>query len=544
MKKLFLITLALITNFVNAQIFTKYVDNSNKGLGFAYTVTVKATLIKMAASSTLKSGGNGTEYSVELIRVDIDKNKGWMLNDKYYNCSQLEGICNTKTFTNINLQLSYNCNGRDQGTNSYTFYNIGDVKIISCNAKSDCSSPIASGIDYCVINDHDVYNKINPILEKINKSQTNSNSPNITSQTTSKDNQTNETKSYELKLSDIGIAENNSSTTNEWQQNYQLGQDLENTLNQSYYTMQAINETRNTVQENMTLSGSYTSVEELEREYNTKFQALDQSINDMHRQEQDQNLNTINYYSTQTTGNTQVYGTLASGALYFINQAQNKREEEWAKEQLRIQKEQAAIEIANRKIAQRQAMRANLFNMFPDGGVPMSSHRISIDDLYFFVYNFDEASIKDGRPKIAMSNVFPIAKYGDGTWPFKSVVVGEVQKIHKTGKTTLVGYYTTKEMADGMRASFIRMAVKSEMTIEDFVYKGRPRNNSSTSSSVDFWGNSGNAEKPNPSTENNTQTDFWDNPVKTPTTQPTKPIKKEPEPAKPKVDFWGNPIKE
>ena len=82
----------------------------------------------------------------------------------------------------------------------------------------------------------------------------------------------------------------------------------------------------------------------------------------------------------------------------------------------------------------------------------------------------------------------------------------------------MVGYYTTKEMADKMRASFIRMAAKSGMTIEDFIYKGSPRNNSSTATSIDYW----------------------DNTEKSSTTKKTKPIEKKSEPAKPKLDFWDD----
>ena len=312
---------------------------------------------------------------------------------------------------------------------------------------------------------------------------------------------------------------------------------------QSYYTLQTLRNAESDVNDNMHLSGNYTTPEELEAEFNRKQAALNQSIADL-AEAQNKNLQAnYNTYSPYRDEKTEAIGQLAVGVINLINNAQVEKEKRIAQQQLQQQKTEALAEMERQKKAMRLQLRKDVFEQFPEGGVPMSSHRISTDDLYFFVYNFDDASIEDGRPKIAMSNVFPIAKYGDGTWPFKSVVVGEIQKIHKTGKTTLVGYYTTKEMADGMRASFIRMAVKSEMTIEDFVYKGRPRNNSSTSSSVDFWGNSGNAKKPNPSTENNTQTDFWDNPVKSSTTQPNKPIEKKPEPAKPKLDFWGNPIK-
>jgi hypothetical protein len=81
MKKLITICLIMLSVFtINAQTFTKYVDNSQRGLGFAYTLTLKATLIKMASSGTVNTAGNPTEYSVELVRVDLDKNKGWYSN--------------------------------------------------------------------------------------------------------------------------------------------------------------------------------------------------------------------------------------------------------------------------------------------------------------------------------------------------------------------------------------------------------------------------------------------------------------------------------
>ena len=56
--------------------------------------------------------------------------------------------------------------------------------------------------------------------------QNNSNNNNPTTQTNSKNTQTSETKGYELKLSDIGIPENNSSTTSQFQKNYETGQQL------------------------------------------------------------------------------------------------------------------------------------------------------------------------------------------------------------------------------------------------------------------------------------------------------------------------------
>ena len=55
MKKQIVICLILLSNFVNGQILTKYIDNtqSNKH-GFAYTVKIRLTLLRMALFSFSK----------------------------------------------------------------------------------------------------------------------------------------------------------------------------------------------------------------------------------------------------------------------------------------------------------------------------------------------------------------------------------------------------------------------------------------------------------------------------------------------------------
>lgn len=237
MKKLLTISLIMATTFaLNAQTFTKYVDNTKSdGRGFAYNLTVRISLLRTASPSTINSAANGTEYSVELVRVDLDKNKGWYESGKFYNCSQLEGVCNTKTYSNIILQLSYNCQGKELETNTATFYNIGDKQIISLAPKSvgnsSCNSPTASGIGYVSINNYEIANSIGSIIQKTNKVAASTSSQTTTSSTsTTTAASTSETKNYELKLSDIGISGSNSTVASEWQQNYELGQDIGNAL--------------------------------------------------------------------------------------------------------------------------------------------------------------------------------------------------------------------------------------------------------------------------------------------------------------------------
>jgi hypothetical protein len=172
MKTLLVIALALITNFVNAQNFTTYVDDTqSNGSGFAYNVTIRLSLLRMAEKGTHNKAYNGTEYSVELIKVEIDKNKGWYERGEIYKCEQLEGICNTKTFTGIHLSLSYNCQGKEVETNTATFYNIGDKQTMDLQPKSvggsGCNSPIASGIGYIKVNDYETGNAIRSLIQKL-----------------------------------------------------------------------------------------------------------------------------------------------------------------------------------------------------------------------------------------------------------------------------------------------------------------------------------------------------------------------------------------
>ncbi|QBZ98335.1 tetratricopeptide repeat protein [Flavobacterium sangjuense] len=178
MKKFLLIALALLSNFANGQTFTKYVDNTqSNGRGFAYTLTIRISLLRTAANSTINSAANGTEYSVELVKVDVDKNKGWYQNGKFYSCSQLEGICNTITFSSIHLQLTYNCQGKVLESNSATFYSIGDTQTMALQPKSvggsSCNSPTASGIGWVSISDNDTASKISSILQKSNSGNSN-----------------------------------------------------------------------------------------------------------------------------------------------------------------------------------------------------------------------------------------------------------------------------------------------------------------------------------------------------------------------------------
>lgn len=173
MKKLITICLFMATAFtLNAQTFTTYSDYTERnGTGFAYKVTIRLSILRMAEKGTPNKAYKGTEYSVELVRVEVDKNKGWYERGKIYKCEQLEGICNTKTYTSISLQLKYNCQGKILESNPATFYNIGDKQTMAVQPTSvggsPCDLPTASGIGFIRVEDNEIGRIIRSKMQKL-----------------------------------------------------------------------------------------------------------------------------------------------------------------------------------------------------------------------------------------------------------------------------------------------------------------------------------------------------------------------------------------
>ena len=187
-------------------------------------------------------------------------------------------------------------------------------------------------------------------------------------------------------------------------------------------------------------------------------------------------------------------------------------------------------------------MRNGFISQFPDGGVPLSSHKVSVNELYFFSYTFDKSTMSAANPPVHVTNVFSISRYGDGTWPFKNTMVNELKKLGGAGTVTIMGYYTTKDLAEEMRASFLRLAGKCGIAVKETNYKGKKA--SGSSSGNDFWDNSGSKKTKTPAkTKTNADDDFWETGNgKTNNTNDEPdviPPSKKPSPKK-DDDFWNN----
>lgn len=311
-------------------------------------------------------------------------------------------------------------------------------------------------------------------------------------------------------------------------------------LMQSYYAAEAVRNGKANLKEASSLTGNYNSVEELEAEFNQKYASISSEVENVNQARNQQLQATYNSLYANSDATTQAVGQAATAIGGFINNMRAEKEEREAKEALRRQREEQMARIEARKREALIALRKGFFNEFPDGGVPLSGHKVVVDELYFFSYVYNKANIGAGPTSVKVSNVFPIARYGDGTWPFKTNVVADVQKAASgEGPVTLVGYYTTKELADNMRSSFLRLAGKSQVGIRDIAYKGKK---SSGGAPADFWGtgvkSTGKAKGDSTAAplpvKKKSDDDFWGTGgTKKPAADSTKKAAK-------KDDFWNN----
>lgn len=222
------------------------------------------------------------------------------------------------------------------------------------------------------------------------------------------------------------------------------------------------------------------------------YQQNQQRIAETERRSQEQSEQFVN-------GATELIGLVGN----IFEQNRIEREKKEAKQEAAAQRERErsqeeadrVAEIARQK-AQLIALRNSFFDEFPEGGVPLSSQKVNTTELYYFTYIFDKSTIEEHKPTIFLSNIFIVSQYSDGTWPFKSSIITDIKKLASSGTITLVGYFTTKELAEQMRNNFLQIAASSSFTITDISYKGKMT--TSTASNTDFWETNNKSTEPNP----------------------------------------------
>lgn len=222
------------------------------------------------------------------------------------------------------------------------------------------------------------------------------------------------------------------------------------------------------------------------------YQQNQQRIADTQRRSQEQSEQFVEG-ATELIG---MVGNIIEQARIDREKKEAKQEEAAQRERQRKQEEEDRLAEIARQKAQLIELRNSFFDEFPEGGVPLSSQKVNTNELYYFTYIFDKSTIEAYKPTIFLSNIFVISQYSDGTWPFKSSIIADIKNLASNGTVTLVGYFTTKDLAEQMRTNFLQYAASSSFAISDINYKGRMT--TSTDSSTDFWETNSKPTQPNP----------------------------------------------
>ncbi len=306
----------------------------------------------------------------------------------------------------------------------------------------------------------------------------------------------------------IAVSNNNNSDRGGISENDSKIALIENKVNagvESFYAFEAASNARNKLKESSKLNGNYTSFEELEIAFKQKLEDIARSIQELEAANNNILSSGTELLLNNDNGMNQAVGQMAVGIGSMINRASAENKREIAEQRLRSEKARQIQIIKKKKEDQIFALRKEIFSMFRDGGIPLSTHKIKAKELFFFAYIFDKNVINTEKPILKVSNVFSVARFADDTWPFKNNLVQDISKMGK-GAVTLMGYYTSLEEAEKTRESFIRILPKANTSVSEFVFKSKKT--TSVNTDKDFWGEEKNNTKNSNDTEK--QSDFWD----------------------------------
>lgn len=279
-------------------------------------------------------------------------------------------------------------------------------------------------------------------------------------------------------------------------------------MQQNYYYSEAIRNGKQNLAELSSLSGNFSSIAELEAEFNQKYSSIRGEVQNL---EQARNAKLGNAADANFNGSSteQAIGQGIKLIGGIFNSAKASREEKEAKEALRAERERQAAALKAAKIKARNELRSQLIKSFPNGGTPLTAHKINLPAVYMFGYITDPLTINNEAADVLVSNVFPVNQYSDGSYPLKTVVAGRLKGVGR-GDVVLVGFYGDRNAAEQMRKSFINLAQKSDLAVRTITLKTAGAGTTTAGNgSTDFWEN---GQKTKNATDTTKKKDnFWNN---------------------------------
>ncbi|MBL1409799.1 MAP7 domain-containing protein [Sphingobacterium faecale] len=187
--------------------------------------------------------------------------------------------------------------------------------------------------------------------------------------------------------------------------------------------------------------------------------------------------------------------------------AKAKKEHEEAEQKLKAEAERLRKEAIREGIIN---LRKQLAQTFVDGGTPLQKHNITQPEVYLFAYSSSKNDWKNANSSsILVSNIIPIYKMSDDTFPYKNVVLKTLSSLGNVDDITLIGFFTDKTEIEEIRKNFISSVQKAEFMVKtvDIKVKENRNINKPISNDNDFWET---GQTPVKTNQTNSQTSFWD----------------------------------
>ena len=521
-----LLFLLFYKNFYS-QTINLYADaTQNPGFGYSYNVSLSISDYKKGDFTDETVG----RVQVKFLSINVDT-KGYFYLGNYYTAEQLGSSCNPLSNSLINYSYEIERNGVKIKNSIHLEY-IGDTNVITYDKRNEKFI----GITGVWKNNGDISDacrkRITEILNPpknrntendssgtktdavISTSSGNSNTNSRQKTTSSTDDFWNDSPSQTPQKSKEQLAadkklqesrdryaeqENRFFNTMEKQKQEQNRRDA--IMANSYYANEARSRAEQGISDNSSFNQRFDNVEDLQNAFYNQANAINQYAQDLSDARMQQNANTQEYLWGNSTGADQAVGELATSVANIIGNARVEKERKEAQENLRKERDAERTRIETERKQKIANLRNDIFKQYPEGGVPLSRHNINLDELYFFTYWYD------GKTTAKVSNVFPYAKFKDGTWAFKDKVISESEKA-AGGKVTLVGYFTTKALAEKERSVFVELLPQAEVNVSTYTVKGR-KWDGAESGSTDFWGNETKTKQETQTTTQQKTDDFW-----------------------------------
>lgn len=283
-------------------------------------------------------------------------------------------------------------------------------------------------------------------------------------------------------------------------------------MSQSMLAGQQIGETKEQLAQNSQLQDTYESVEQLMSDYNAKLGNVENLMEQLSAQRQQQINAVARNLSIDSDPNTAAYSQAMGDAAKMIGDvvAHNKaqKERKLAYEELERQKNEAITRIEAEKRRILSGARNDLFQRFKEGPVPTSSTKLETDSIFYFGY-YTPADVGVQDAILQITTIYPVYRYGDGTWPYKENIHKDVF-VSSTSPGILHGYYRNRAEAEAMRQALVKVYSRTGGSVKQIILKPKTLR-PGTHSDPNFWEDGKSVPPINKTVTPNSNDDFWNN---------------------------------